>query len=229
VAARGRKLRRAPERLAVDLRTQKMLSLPLDEIATSSRPSSGIGDPKTMAELASQPTSIQSIYNWYRDERLFVNRKYQRKLVWTLEEKQKLVESIIKKYPIPAILLAEQADKPGSYEIIDGLQRLHAIVSFIETAFPTLDSRYFDVKHFPTAKAYLDENKFEDYSGGNCITPKEVSTILDYSLALSVMRNATEAEINDVFDRINTYGHRLSDQERRQAGVQNAFPRWSVK
>jgi Putative DNA-binding domain len=37
------------------------------------------------------------------------------------------------------------------------------------------------------------------------------------------MRNATEAEVNDVFDRINTYGHRLSDQERRQAGVQNNF------
>lgn len=49
------------------------------------------------------------------------------------------------------------------------------------------------------------------------------STLLDYTLALSVMRNATEAEINDVFDRINTYGHRLSDQERRQAGVQNDF------
>jgi hypothetical protein len=47
--------------------------------------------------------------------------------------------------------------------------------------------------------------------------------ILDYSLALSVMRNANEAEVNDVFDRINTYGHRLSDQERRQAGVQNEF------
>jgi hypothetical protein len=37
------------------------------------------------------------------------------------------------------------------------------------------------------------------------------------------MRNATEAEINDVFDRINTFGRRLSDQERRQAGVQNDF------
>ncbi len=30
-------------------------------------------------------------------------------------------------------------------------------------------------------------------------------------------------EVNDVFDRINTYGHRWSDQERRQAGVQNSF------
>ncbi|GAA3809013.1 hypothetical protein GCM10022380_28320 [Amycolatopsis tucumanensis] len=37
------------------------------------------------------------------------------------------------------------------------------------------------------------------------------------------MRGATEKEIDDVFARINTYGHRLSDQERRQAGVQDDF------
>ncbi len=37
------------------------------------------------------------------------------------------------------------------------------------------------------------------------------------------MRNATEEEVNDVFGRINTYGHRLSDQERRQAGVETNF------
>ncbi len=37
------------------------------------------------------------------------------------------------------------------------------------------------------------------------------------------MRNATDDEVNDVFGRINTYGHRLSDQERRQAGVENEF------
>jgi len=37
------------------------------------------------------------------------------------------------------------------------------------------------------------------------------------------MRNATEQEVNDVFGRINTYGHRLSDQERRQAGVETSF------
>ncbi len=38
------------------------------------------------------------------------------------------------------------------------------------------------------------------------------------------MRGSTEAEIDDVFSRINTYGHRLSDQERRQAGVRGDFP-----
>jgi Protein of unknown function DUF262 len=176
-----------------------------------------------MADLASQPTSIQSVYTWYREGKLYVNRRYQRKLVWTQEEKQKLIGSILNKYPIPAILLAERDGTHGTFEIIDGLQRLHSIVSFIENAFPLEDGRSFDVEHFPTAKSAAAEGAFKVKQGEPLIGAKEASTILDYSLALSVMRNATESEINDVFDRINTYGHRLSDQERRQAGVQNEF------
>ncbi|WP_441276941.1 DUF262 domain-containing protein [Tardiphaga sp. 172_B4_N1_3] len=176
-----------------------------------------------MADLASQPTSIQTVYAWYRENKLFVNRRYQRKLVWTLEEKQKLIESLLKKYPVPAILLAEREGEPGSYEIIDGLQRLHSIVSFVENSFALPDSRYFNVDLFPTAKTAASEGAFVIPKDSEFINAKEVSTILDYSLALSIMRNTTESEVNDVFDRINTYGHRLSDQERRQSGVQNDF------
>ncbi|MEX3785495.1 DUF262 domain-containing protein [Paraburkholderia sp. BR14374] len=176
-----------------------------------------------MAELASQPTSIQTLYGWYRENKLFVNRRYQRKLVWTQLEKQKLVESILKKYPIPAILVAEREDAAGTYEIIDGLQRLPAIVSFIETSFPTLDGKLFALEFFPTAKSRADEGAFVPNVSDSLLSQREVTTLLDYSLALSVMRNASEAEVNDVFGRINTYGHRLSDQERRQAGVQNEF------
>jgi len=49
-----------------------------------------------MAELTPQSISIQTLYSWYREGKLFVNRRYQRKLVWTLLEKQKLIESILK-------------------------------------------------------------------------------------------------------------------------------------
>jgi len=176
-----------------------------------------------MAELVSQPTVIQSLYGMYREGKIFVNRKYQRKLVWTLEEKQRLVESIVKKYPIPAVLVAESPEKPGVYEVIDGLQRLNAIFSYIENFYPDIDGRYFDVAKFSTATEYADEKLFVPKVDEPKLPAKEVSTILDYPLALSVMRNASETEVNDVFDRINTYGHRLSDQERRQAGVQNDF------
>ncbi len=176
-----------------------------------------------MAELDSQPKTVQSIYAWYVDEKLYVNRRYQRKLVWTLHEKQKLVESIQRGFPVPAILLAERDG--GGYEIIDGLQRLHTIVSFIETAFPGIDQNYFNLTYFPTARGRADEGHFSPTLANEeiLLTRSEVSTFLDYSLAISVMRGASEADIDDVFGRINTYGHRLSDQERRQAGVQDTF------
>ncbi|MDJ8120289.1 DUF262 domain-containing protein [Salmonella enterica] len=49
-----------------------------------------------MAELLPQTTSIQTIYSWFTEGKIFVNRRYQRKLVWTAIEKQKLIESIQK-------------------------------------------------------------------------------------------------------------------------------------
>jgi hypothetical protein len=160
----------------------------------------------------------------YREEKLKVNRRYQRKLVWTLKEKQKLIESIIKKYPIPAILIAELSDTPGTYEIIDGLQRLQAILSYIENSFPGIEGKFFNINGFPTAKKYADEGKYILSDNiENVLNSSEVSTILDYTLQISVMRNASDSDIDDVFDRINTYGHRLSDQERRQAGISSFF------
>lgn len=174
-----------------------------------------------MAELDSQSKPLQSIYGWYAQEKLHVNRRYQRKLVWTLTEKQNLVSSVLNRYPIPAVLLAERDD---GYEIIDGLQRLHTLTSFVETAFPSDHGRYFDVSEFVTAKNRRDEGVFTQLGDEPLIDAAEVAKFLDYPLSVSIMRGASEDEIDEVFSRINTYGHRLSDQERRQAGVQGAFP-----
>lgn len=176
-----------------------------------------------MAELHPQAVPIQTLYTWYRDDKLIVNRRYQRKLVWTLEEKQKLIDSILCNYPIPAILLSEISGPTEQYEIIDGLQRMHAILSFIETSYSINDGNYFDVNYFPTAKEYSEKGVFDNQSDGNLVTSTECSTILNYQVSLSILRKSNEDEVNEVFDRINTYGHRLSDQERRQAGVQNKF------
>jgi hypothetical protein len=174
-----------------------------------------------MAELDAAPRSVQSFYGLYAADKLFVNRRYQRKLVWTLEEKQRLVESVLRGYPVPAVLMADRGD--GSYEVIDGLQRLHSLMSFIENAFVTLEGDAFDVSQFPTAAQRATAGKFAVATSDAQLPVDQVTAFLDYSLAVSVMRGATEEEVDDVFRRINTYGHRLSDQERRQAGVQDNF------
>ncbi|MFD6750861.1 DUF262 domain-containing protein, partial [Streptomyces anthocyanicus] len=79
------------------------------------------------SELSVQGQNLQTLYNLYVNKRLSVNRRYQRKLVWSVEEKVKLIDSVVNELPIPLILLA-QRKKFGveTYEIIDGLQRLDA-------------------------------------------------------------------------------------------------------
>ena len=57
--------------------------------------------------------TVTEAYRLYRSGNLLVNRKYQRKLVWTIEEKEKLIGSILRGYPIPLFLLAE---RPQIYE-----------------------------------------------------------------------------------------------------------------
>ena len=86
------------------------------------------------------------MYRRYRENQIIVNRKYQRKLVWTEDEKKNLIDSILKGYPIPLILFAEFVGSDGKacYEILDGLQRLNAIVGFIGNEF-SWNERYFDI------------------------------------------------------------------------------------
>ncbi|UYF96572.1 DUF262 domain-containing protein [Rhodococcus aetherivorans] len=153
--------------------------------------------------------------------RLMVNRRYQRKLVWTLDEKRELIQSIRKNYPIPSILVAEI---PGNqYEIIDGLQRLFSIFSFIENAYSTKDELFFDIEEFPSAKSRSETKPFSDIGTGAKISRAEVVNIIGYNVPISILRGASDDEIDEVFRRINTYGRQLSDQDRRQSGVQDSF------
>lgn len=169
--------------------------------------------------------SVQEAYRLYRDDRLIVNRKYQRKLVWTLAEKQHLIDSLIKDYPIPLILLADASDGGSAYyEIMDGMQRLNAIFSFIDNAY-SVGGKYFDVKEFSRAKQAADLGLFTPVSleGNEFLLPSVCADILDYQLAVTIFPIETEGQVTDVFGRINSGGRQLSAHEKRQAGMVDDF------
>ncbi|GAW35709.1 hypothetical protein RA2_02776 [Roseovarius sp. A-2] len=58
-------------------------------------------------ELIVRGEQVERIYISYLAKKYLVNRRYQRKLIWTLQEKQSFIDSIINGFPIPIILLAE--------------------------------------------------------------------------------------------------------------------------
>lgn len=169
--------------------------------------------------------SVQEAYRLYREDRLIVNRKYQRKLVWTLAEKQKLIDSLISDYPIPLIMLADASDGDGIfYEIMDGMQRLNAIFAFIENCYAVNDE-FFDIKEFSRAKLAADAGAFipAPREGTNFLPSNTCANILDYQLAVTIFPIESEEQITDVFGRINSGGRQLSAQEKRQAGRVDEF------
>ena len=166
-------------------------------------------------------SSIQLAYSWYRNGKLLVNRRYQRKLVWTLKEKQKLIDSILNGYPLPLFLLAETSDK--NYEIIDGTQRFNAIFSFIELGFD-FKKQYFDLQEFSLARQEKEKGSFSDTRDNKkTLSKPECANLLNYHLAITRFTFTDEKKINKVFSRINASGRQLSNQEKRQAGVVSDF------
>ena len=58
--------------------------------------------------------TAEELYEWYLDDKLIINRRYQRKLVWSLEEKTALISSMTQQYPIPLLLLFPLTTKEKS-------------------------------------------------------------------------------------------------------------------
>src|SRR5271157_6374949 len=137
--------------------------------------------------------SVQAMYRDYRDGKLLVNRRYQRKLVWTLDEKRKLIDSILHDYPIPLVLFAElrTGSHAGKLEIIDGMQRLNAIFSFIEHGFD-FEGKRFDLQQFSRARQAATDGVFLPIGNGDFLTPEQCSNILDYQLAITIYPANTE-------------------------------------
>ncbi|MEU6912635.1 GmrSD restriction endonuclease domain-containing protein [Streptomyces olindensis] len=172
--------------------------------------------------------SIQEAYSLYRSEKLIVNRNYQRKLVWGVDEKAHLIDSILHGFPIPLFLLAEAPDQ--KYEIIDGMQRLDAIFGFIEQRYGLTDDddavRFFDLAEFSRARQLAESGAFDREPGEpKLITAAQCADLLDYQLAVTIFTSREETQVTEVFRRINSGGRQLSAQEKRQAGVVSEFVR----
>lgn len=165
---------------------------------------------------------IQSIYSEYKQGKYIVNRRYQRKLVWTLEQKQKFIDSLLEQYPVPLFLgvIFEHSTKGKCFEILDGMQRLDAITSYIDGNFK-VRGKYFDLSVVAETNRLLEAGKL--FQREPKLDFELCKTLLNYPLPISSSNYTSNDSIDETFRRINTGGVLLSRQEVRQAGVTSNF------
>ncbi len=73
--------------------------------------------------------TIRDLISLFTQNLLIVNPEYQRGVVWTDQQMQMLIDSVLRGYEIPPIYLRAR-NEDGCHEIIDGQQRINALCGF---------------------------------------------------------------------------------------------------
>lgn len=132
---------------------------------------------------------------------LIIDPDFQRHTIWDSRQCSELIESILIGIPIPTIYLFEM--KNGNKQVIDGRQRISAILRFMNDKL-----RLKDLKILPQYNGfYFSELDF-----------KTQGIFEDYQLSFYIIQPPTPERIKyDIFDRVNRGGTRLTNQELRNA------------
>lgn len=128
--------------------------------------------------------------------------QYQRGEVWNLAQRQLLIDSIINKFDIPKIYLRSRTSAEFAYEVADGQQRLLAVWKFFEDGYSLGEVR--------APNSGVSGKRFSQ------LPPALKKQILDFEMTVSVVSDATNEDIRELFARLQK-GVRLNPAELRNS------------
>lgn len=172
-----------------------------------------LGEKRLVTEQGRYPLdSLDTILN----KSIQLDPEYQRSFVWNDNQKSKLIESFIMNVPIPPVFLYEI--EFAKYEVMDGRQRLTTIRDFYADRF-----QLNGLEIWPELNGMKYSQLPENVKLG--IDRRYISTIVILNETAKTEEEAFELK-QHVFERLNTGGTKLSDQEIRNAimrGPMNDF------
>lgn len=162
--------------------------------------------------------NVTEFVNRLRVSEYFVDRSFQRRLVWTARQKVRLLETVLIDYPMPEVYLWEQSPdiETGLQKssIVDGQQRLTTLRQFLGN-------------EWPLTKSYLNtENQDADYTGKywKDLSADRKSQILQYNInARRIPSIVPKEQIRLIFARLNETDKSLNPQELRNATFHGEF------
>lgn len=184
-----------------------------DEIESNGKPQSLLKEISEIIIVGTDWTTT-SILDLILRENIQLNPRFQRRDAWDITRKSRLIESIFLGLPIPPIVLASPEKRRGNFVVLDGKQRLLAILQFYGRSETPNDS--FALKNLefrPDLNGYTHEALKNDVFLNSVLDALDTQTIRTV-----LIRNwRTESLLYKVFLRLNLENTPLSPQELRQA------------
>ena len=173
-------------------------------------------------KIVRQTWSIAEIYQKIKDGKLILDPDYQRRAIWGSDKKTAFIESLYMEIMIPPIYVVEI---PGEdildetkYEVVDGKQRLTAIMDYIKGTL-RLSERNLEY--------YADIFGGKSFSEVREIEPEKTSQMLSSILDIYVITaNSPEFTKYDIFARLNRGAEKLKVNEIRRAIYKSKVTGW---
>lgn len=148
--------------------------------------------------MKTAPTNkkVRELIHMVKEGKLIPRPEFQRRLVWTRDDKNHFLDSVLRKFPFPEIYFADgdvDLDSgQGTQLLVDGLQRVSTLIQYFD-GDPEL--------RLTTVAAYRD------------LTEQEKRDFLQYDVSVRDLGTITKEEIIEVFRRINATKYSLLDIE----------------
>lgn len=159
-------------------------------------------DPKKI-RITTKTFTLREVVEQIKEREIDLAPDFQRDFVWKQRQRTRLVESVLLGIPLPAFYFNQ--DRDGTYQVVDGVQRLTTIRLFMADQH-TLDRADLE---------YLRELHGDSFSD---LEPALKRRMRTSQIVVHVIEPQTPDDIKyDIFGRVNTLGEPLSAQEIRHA------------
>jgi uncharacterized protein with ParB-like and HNH nuclease domain len=178
-----------------------------------------LDEERRLVSFDSYDMTVRQIFDMFVEGAIFVPPEYQRQFVWDIERESELIESILLGIPVPSLFMATNPD--STWEIVDGVQRLSTIVHFIDPSpeFLARIVRKTGLKITGLEKlTELNDFVFSDLA-------KSIQLMfMTRPIRVTVLNDKSDLSVRfDLFERLNTGGVLLTNQEIRNCIFRGVF------
>ena len=157
---------------------------------------------------------VQELLNAHERDELNVSPWYQRRAVWSNAHKSYLVNTVFEIRPVPTLYIRHTIDierEKTIKEVVDGQQRCRSIIEYRENGFSARHPEH------PRRVFFSD------------LTPRQKEQFLMAKLPVAYLIGANDADVIEIFGRLNAVSKTLNAQEKRSAKWSGEFHQFCLR